>query len=207
MAEGAENRFYGALGRAGDAGVMPAKGLEAMRVGGCEERHLMSLGKVPCAAIEIEEALVEMADLDRVKAVDLLQQSVADRGAEVEKRMRRETKKRIPAPGAQLPQIVKRAQVCDLVRPDIQEYHIRALEPHLGRLDEHDPHRRGVGEHFRPIENLFVQGDGEGTETKLPRALKQLVGGVIEVILRIVESVDMQIDLDPLLVPGIPRFF
>ena len=117
--------------------------------------------------------------------------------------MRRETKKRFPAPRAQLPQIGESAQVLDLVRPDVEQHHIRALQPHLRRLDEQNSHRGGIGEHFRPIENLVVQGDRERAETELARALEELVGGVIEMILRVVEGVDMQIDLDPILLPRI----
>ena len=112
--------------------------------------------------------------------------------------MWRKTKKRLAAAGAELAQIGESAQIFDLVRPDVEQNHVRSLEPHLGRRDEQDSHRRGVGENFRPIEDLVVQGNRERAETEIAGSLKQLMGGIIEMIFRIVERVDMEIDLDPI---------
>ena len=159
-----------------------------------------AVGDLAGAAIEVEEALVEMADLDRVEAIDLLEQPLADRSAEEEKWMRRKTKNRLTAARAELAQVGESAQIFDFVRPDIQEDHVRSLQPHLGGLDEQNSHGGSVGENLRSIENLVVQRNGERAETELARPLQQLMGGVIETIFRIVERVDMQIDLDPILV-------
>src|SRR5207253_8396266 len=52
-------------------------------------------------------------------------------------------------------------------------------------------------ENFRPIEDRVVQRDREYTEAELFRALEQLVRRVIDHILRIVERVNMKVDLDP----------
>ena len=111
--------------------------------------------------------------------------------------MRRKTKKRLAATGAELAQIGESAQIFDLVRPDVQQDHVRSLEPHLGRLDEQNSHRRGVGENFRSIEDLVMQRNCERAETELAGPLEQLMRGIIEMIFRIVEGVDVEIDLDP----------
>ncbi len=109
-----------------------------------------------------------------------------------------------PRRGAELAQIGESAQIFDFVRPDVQQDHIRSLEPHLGRLDEQNSHRGGVGKNFRPIEDLVVQRNGERAETEIAGSLKQLMGGIIEMIFRIVERVDVEIDLDPIRRPRSP---
>ena len=68
----------------------------------------------------------------------------------------------------------------------------------LGRRDEQNSHLLRVGENFRSIENLVVQSDRESAETERLCSFEQLVGSVIETILRIVERVDVEIDLDPI---------
>ena len=136
---------------------MRAEGLQAMRIGSREERPAMGGRDFARAAVQVEPALVKMADFDRIEAIDLLEQPVADRSADEKKRVRRKTKKRIAAVGAELTQIGKRAQMFDFVRLDVQQDHVRAFEPHLGRRNEENSHRRGVCENFRPIEDLVVQ--------------------------------------------------
>ena len=59
-------------------------------------------------------------------------------------------------------------------------------------------HGGGISEYLRAIENFLVQSDGERSETEIARPLEQLMRGVIEMILGIVEGVDMEIDLDPI---------
>ena len=111
--------------------------------------------------------------------------------------VRRKTKKRIAAAGSQLAQIGEGAQIFDLVRLNIQQDDVGAFQPHLGCLDEQNSHRRGVGKNFRPIEDLVMQGNCERAKAEIAGSLEQLMRGVIEMIFRIVECVDVEIDFDP----------
>ena len=176
---------------------MRAESLEAMRVGSREKRLAALRSDLAGAAIEVEQALVEVADLDRVEAIDFLKQPLPDRSAKKEKWMRRKTKKRLAATGSELAEIGESAQIFDLVRPNVQQDHVRSLEPHLGCLDEQNSHRRGVGENFRSIEDLVMQRNCERAETEVAGSLEQLMRGIIEMIFRIVERVDVEIDFDP----------
>jgi hypothetical protein len=168
-----------------------------MRVRSREERLAVLGGDLAGAAIKIEQAFVEVADLDRVEAIDFLEQPVPDRSAKKEKWMRRKTEKRLAATGAELAQVGESAQIFDLIRPDVQQDHVRAFKPHLGRRDKQDSHRGGVGKDFWPIEDLAMQRNCERAETEIAGSLKQLMSGIIEMIFRIVERVDVEIDLDP----------
>lgn len=57
---------------------MRAESRKAMRIGGREERLAVGVGDLTGAPVEVEEALVEVADLDRVEAIDLLEQPRTD---------------------------------------------------------------------------------------------------------------------------------
>ena len=168
-----------------------------MRVGSREKRLAALRCDLAGAAIEVEQTLVEVADLDRVEAIDFLKQPLPDRSAKKEKWMRRKTKKRLAATGSELTEIVESAQIFDLVRPNVQQDHVRSLEPHLGCLDEQNSHRRGVGKNLRSIEDLVMQCNCERAETEVAGSLEQLMRGLIEMIFRIVECVDVEIDFDP----------
>ncbi len=178
---------------------MPAESRQAMRIGGGQQRLVVRPGDAPGAAVEIEKALVKMADLDRVEAIHFVQEARADRGSEIKKRMRRETKKRVSAAGAQLPQVGESAKVFDLVRLDIEQDNVGSFQSHFGGRNEDDAHGVGVGEDFRPVENFIVICNGERAKAELAGAFEKLMRRVIELILRIVEGVDVQIDLDPFL--------
>src|SRR4029079_5812858 len=73
------------------------------------------------------------------------------------------------------------------------------FQTHFRCRKEQDSHFRRLRENFGLIENLVVQGNGEGAEAEIARALEQLMRSIVEVVLRIVESVNMEIDLDPFL--------
>jgi len=177
---------------------MRAEGSQPMRIRGREERPAVGGGDFAPAAIEVEPALVEMADLDRIEAIDLAEEPIADGSAEEKERVRRKTEERIAAARAQSAQIGKSAQVFYFVRLDIQEDDIGAFQPHLRCLEKQNAHGGGISEYLRAIENFLVQSDGERSETEIARPLEQLMRGVIEMILGIVEGVDMEIDLDPI---------
>lgn len=201
LPERAQDRLDRHLGRARNAGIMRPESVEPMRIGGGKQRFAMRGRGCARPAIEIEPALVKMTDLDRIEAINFPQEPLADRSAQNKKRVGREREERIAAPGAQLAQIVESAQLFDLVRLDIEEHDIGPLQPYLGRLDEENSHRRRLGKHFRSIEDLIVQSDGERAETELARPFQKLVRGIIEMVLRIVEGMDMEIELDPILFP------
>ena len=199
LPERAQNRFDCHLGWARYAGVMSAESVEAMRIGGGEERFAVRDRDGSRPAIEIEPALVKMADLDRIEAINFLEEPIADRSAQDKKRVGREREDRVAAAGSQLAQIVESAQIFDFVRLNIEKNDVGPFEPHLGRLDKENSHRGGIGKDLRPIENLIVEGDGKRPEAEFACAFQELVGGVIQMILRVVERVDMEIELDPIL--------
>ncbi len=187
------------LGWPRDAGVMGAEGLQAMRIGSREKRPAMGGRDFSRAAVQVEPALVKMAELDGVEAIHFLEKPVADRRAEEKKRVWRKTEKGVAPLRTEPAQIGKSVQTFDFVRLDIEEHDIRAFQPHFRRLDEENSHRRGVSKDLRSIEYLFVQGDSERAETQLAGPFQELMRGVIEPILGIVERVDVQIDFDPIL--------
>ena len=80
---------------------------------------------------------------------------------------------------------------------DIQHDHIRALQPQLRGGNEQNSHRRRIRKHFRAIENFIVQRDRKHPETEATRPLQQLVRAVVEMVLRVVKGMDMEIDLNP----------
>jgi hypothetical protein len=177
---------------------MSAESSQPMRIRGREERSAVRGGDFAGAAIEVEPALVKMADLDRIEAIDLPEEPIADGSAEEKERMRRKAEKRIAAARPELAQIGKSAQIFDFVRRDIEEDDVGTFQPHLRRLKEKNAHGGGIGEDLWPVEHFLVQGDGERSETEIARSFEQLMRSVIEMILGIVESVDVEIDLDPI---------
>ena len=52
---------------------------------------------------------------------------------------------------------------------------------------------------FRIFEDGIVQSDGKDAEAERLRTLEQLVRGIIDHILRVIQGVDVKIDLDPII--------
>ena len=189
---------------------MTPESVQLVRVGSRDQRFAKLGGHFRSAPIWVEQSLVKMAELDRVKAIDLFKQARADRTAQHVKRMGRDGKDRSAtgrirrgghsAAGTKLAQVLEILQPCHFRSCHVQQNRVRALQPHFGRRNEQNPHRRCIRENFRAIEHCIVQRDGEDTETELLRALEQLMRRIINHILRIVESVDVKIDLDPVFV-------
>ena len=94
--------------------------MEAVRIRGGDERLVEAFGGFHGAPVRIEEGIPEMAQLDRVKAVDPFHQRFSDRPAENVERMRRDRENGLPALPAQCFQVVERAQRRYLLRADIQ---------------------------------------------------------------------------------------
>ena len=180
---------------------MISKRLQPMRVRGGEERFAMKRGEATGPPIQVEPAFVKMADLDRVETLDLAQEPLADRCAEHKKGMRRETEKRFAEPLPQPAQVGESSKLFHVFGSNVQENNVCALEPHFRCLDQKDAHFRRIGEHVRAIKDLVMQGDGERAETELARTFQKLMRGVIEMILRIVEGVNVEIELNPVLLP------
>ena len=178
---------------------MGAKGLQAMRIGGREKRPAMGGRDFSRAAVEVEPALVKMAELDGVEAIDFLEKPVADRSAEEKKWVWRKTEKGVAALRTEPAQIGKSVQALDFVRLNIEEHDVRSLEPHFGRLDKENSHRGGIGKDFRAIKNRVMQSDREHAEPESGGPLEELMRAVIERILGIIEGVDVEIDFDPVL--------
>ena len=139
-----------------------------------------------------------MADLDRIEAIDFVEETFANRSAQNEKRMRHETKERVAAAGTQGAKISKRAHVGHFVRPGVEQDHIRAFQPQFGCRDQQDTHFRGLSEDVRAIKDLVVQGNRKRSEAEFASAFEQLLRGIIKMISRVIEGVNMQIELDPL---------
>src|SRR5262245_32159615 len=151
-----------------------------MRIGSGEQRFAELRAGLARPAVEIEPTFVEMADLDGVEAIDFLEKTSTDGGAKNEEWMRCKTKNLLTETCSQRSQIGKSAKAFNVCRPDIQKDNVCSLQPHLGCLDEQDPHRRGIGENFSSIKNLVVQCNGERAKAERACPFEQLMSGVIE---------------------------
>ena len=154
---------------------------------------------LPGPVIQIKPAFVKMANLDGVEAIDFFYQPLAERGTEDEEGMGREAEKRIAAPGAQAAKTGKGAQSLDLVRLDVEQHDIGAFQTHFCGRNERNTHARGIGKNLSSIENLIMECNRQRSEPERARPLQQLMSGIIEMIFRIVERVNMEVDFDPLL--------
>ena len=112
--------------------------------------------------------------------------------------MRRDRKNGVPTLRAQPSEIVEVFQRRDFFSGNIQNDHIGAAQANFRRGNKQDPHCCGIREYFRSIKDSVVQRDRESPKTKCTSAVQQLVRRVIDCVLRIIQGVDMQIDLDPI---------
>src|SRR5205807_2300191 len=60
------------------------------------------------------------------------------------------------------------------------------------------PEPLSSGKDLRPIKNRVVQGNGEDGETESPRPSQKFMRRIIQFVLRIIESVNMEIELEPI---------
>ena len=111
--------------------------------------------------------------------------------------MRRDREKRRPALRSQCCQVIKAIQRGNFFRGHVEQNHVRALEPHFRGRNEENPHPRRIRKNFDTIEDRVMQRDGEDAKAKSHGALEQFVRGIIEGVLRVVQGMDMQIELDP----------
>lgn len=114
--------------------------------------------------------------------------------------MRRDREHRLAAACAQLFEVVKIPERCDVFRRDVEQNDIRAFEAHLRGGNEKNSHPGRIRENFRAIEERVVQCNREHAKAKRARPFEKLVRRVIEGVLRIVERMDMEIELDPIVI-------
>lgn len=112
--------------------------------------------------------------------------------------MRSDGENRIAATFTQLAKIIEAFESSDFCAGYIQHDYISTLEPYFCCGDEQNSHRRGVREHLLSIKHGIVKSDGEDTEAQRLGALEQLVRGIIDHILRIIERMDVKIDFHPI---------
>src|SRR4030095_2397049 len=112
--------------------------------------------------------------------------------------MRRDREKGIAAARAQLSDIVETSQPFDILTSDIQHNNIRALYPHFRSGAQENPESLGIGENLRPIKDRIVQSNGEDRKAEAACPRQEFVRRIIQFVLRIIEGVNMKIELDPI---------
>jgi len=102
-----ENVLHRELFWAWDACVVPSERMQLMRIRRSNKRFTELRGHFRGPAVQIEKSLVKMTELDRVKAIDLIDQSFANRAAQHIERMGRDGKHRQSAAGPKLAEVVE----------------------------------------------------------------------------------------------------
>src|SRR5437764_11282941 len=88
--QGTDHILSRQLRRPRNTRVIRAEGVEPMRVGRCDEWFAETFGDFDRAAIRIEKAAPEMAELDGIEAIDFFDEFLADRSSKNIERMRRD---------------------------------------------------------------------------------------------------------------------
>jgi hypothetical protein len=154
---------------------MPPEGMEAVSIGGCDERFMKPPGHARGSAVRIQRPLVKMAELDGVETILFREQPPADRAAENVKWMRRDGEKRLAAPGAKRAHIREGFQAGRFFAAYIKQDNIRPFDSHFSGRDEQNSHGRGVSKNLRTIKNRVVQGNREDPKPELTRAFEELM--------------------------------
>src|SRR5216683_4952750 len=168
-----------------------------MRIRSSEKWFAKFRGYPRRPSVEIKPTFIKMAPLDGVEAIDFIDQTRTDRGAQNIKWVGSEGKKRGAARGSQPPQIVEIADATDLIARHVQDHHIRAFQFEFGGGDQEDAHLRGIGKNFRAIKNGVVQRNCQDSKAKHTCTLEQLMRRIVESVFGIIESMNVQIELDP----------
>src|SRR5690242_17634294 len=177
---------------------MTSERVQLVGVGRGEQRFAVFFRDSDGAPVQIEEAFVKMTHFDRVETIDLVQQPPSDRPSQNKKWMRRNREHRSSPTRAKLPKIFKILERGHFCGGHVQQNYIGALQPYFSGGNEQNSHARGIGEHFGAIEHRVVQSDCENAEAELFGALQKLVRRVIDDVFRIIERMNMKIDLDPI---------
>src|SRR6266536_6552401 len=112
--------------------------------------------------------------------------------------MRRDGEERLTAAFPQSPDIIEISQSFHILPVYIEKNNIRALDPHFGGGNKENFQPPGSGKNLRPIKDRVVQGDGEDGETEPSRSSQEFVRRIIEFVLGIVEGVNVEIELNPI---------
>ena len=179
--------------------------MELVSIGGRDQRLLEARRDFHGASIRVEKRTPKVTKLDGIETIDSLDQPRSNRATEDVKRMRRDSEKRLAPAPAQLVQIVQAPERFYFACAYVEQNDVGALETNLGGGNEKNAHPGSIREDLRAIENGVVQSNSEDAKPERTGALEQLMRRVIERILRIVERVNVEVDLDPidLLVVGI----
>src|SRR6202022_1504936 len=110
---------------------MTAESVQLVRVGSRDQRFAESGRHFRRAPIWVEHSFVKMAELDRVKAIDLVEKTRADRTAQHVERMGRDGENRQTAAGTKLTKVLKAFYPCHFSRCHVQQNRIRTLQPHF----------------------------------------------------------------------------
>src|SRR2546423_14106291 len=107
--------------RARNRCVMTAEGVQTVGVGSGDQRFTKFPGDAGGAPVWIERAFVKMAKLDRIEAIDLLQQSRPDGTAQNIEWMRCDRENRIVPAGPERADISECFQAADFFGGDIEQ--------------------------------------------------------------------------------------
>ena len=102
-----KNSFGGERRRPWHARVMTSKSAELVCVGSRNQRFAKFFRYLRRVPIGIKKALVKMTELNRIEAIDFIQQTFSDRTAQQVKGMRRDGEERLTTARAQLPNIIE----------------------------------------------------------------------------------------------------
>src|SRR4051794_18358244 len=166
---------------------MSAEGVEAVRVGGGDQRLIITSCDFGGATVWIQRPEVEMAELNCVKAIDFPQQARPDRSAQDIKWMRRDRENGVSTRRSQGADVCEGSEPAHLGRGDIEEDDIGSFDSHFSRWNEQDAHCGCVSKDLGPIENSVVQGNRQYAEAECTRPLKQLVRGIINDVFGVVD--------------------
>src|SRR5205814_769844 len=135
---------------------------------------------------EIPSDRVKMADFDRVKTIDVLNEaSPADGAAQDIEGVGREGQQGVAALSLQCGEISEGAQRRGFWFCDIEQHHVCAFDPALGGGDQQQAQFAGTLKNFRLRQDVIVQCDCQRVETEVVRAVHQLDGGMRNEVLGI----------------------
>ena len=177
---------------------MRPKSMEPVRIGGRNQWFLEARRDLHCASIRIEKTTPKMTKLDCIEAIDSLDQLRSNRAPKDVKRMRCDGEKRLAPLLAQLLQIIQAPQRFDFARADVEQNDVGPLETNFSGGNDKNSHLGSIGKDFRTIEDSVMQSNSKDAKPERAGALEQFMRRIIERVFRIIERVDVEVDLDPI---------
>src|SRR6202011_986080 len=108
-----------------NACVITAESVQLVGVGSRDQRFVKLRGYFCRAPILVEQSFVKMAELDRVKAIDLFEKTRADRTAQYVEWMGNDGEDRQSAASPKLAEVVEIFQSCHFRSRHVQQNRIR----------------------------------------------------------------------------------